>query len=116
MEQCAALLAAVGGTDAPGRLEPDVHLSYTYDVMDAVLTTRLPVATLERLRERARRMGTTPSRIVRGLLDRELGPGEPDVTALERTRRWVGAVRSVRVARGRDTRVALAAWQPDRRG
>jgi hypothetical protein len=83
--------------------------------MDAVLTTRLPVATLERLRERARRTGTTPSRIVRSLLDRELGSGGEDAPALERTRRWVGAVRSTRVARGRDARAALAAWHPDRR-
>ncbi|MGH7820140.1 MAG: hypothetical protein ACREQ9_10220 [Candidatus Binatia bacterium] len=84
--------------------------------MDAVLTTRVPVSTLERLRERARRTGTTPSRIIRSLLDRELGPAEQDVPALERTQRWVGAVRSVRVARGRDARAALAAWHPDRRG
>ena len=83
--------------------------------MNAVLTTRLSVATLERLRERARRTRTTPSRIVRSLLDRELGPTGGDVTLLERTRRWVGAVRSQRVAPGRDARAALDAWQPDRR-
>ena len=97
------------GLDGPHRS------SYAYYIMDAVLTARLPVSTLERLRERARRTGTTPSRIVRNLLDRELGPPDEDVPALERTRRWVGAVRSVRVTRGRDVRAALRVWHPDRR-
>jgi hypothetical protein len=84
--------------------------------MNAVFTARLPVATMQRLRERARRLGTTPSDLVRKLLDRELGPTEADVPALERTRRWVGAVRSGSVSAGRDARAALAGWNPDRRG
>lgn len=84
--------------------------------MNAVLTARLPVAMLQQLRKRARQLGTTPSVLVRRLLDRELGPTKADAPALERTRRWVGAVRSERVAAGRDARAALARWDPDRRG
>ncbi len=74
------------------------------------------MATLKRLRERARQVGITPSALVRKLLDRELGPTDADAPVLERTRRWVGAVRSTRVAPGRDVRVALRGWDPDRRG
>jgi hypothetical protein len=84
--------------------------------MNALLTARLPVATLKRLRERARQAGTTPSALVRKLLDRELGPTDADAPLLERTRRWVGSVRSEHVPRGKDARRALADWYPDRRG
>jgi hypothetical protein len=84
--------------------------------MNALLTARLPVATWKRLRERARQIGTTPSALVRELLDRELGPTAEDAPVLERTRRWVGAVRSARVAPGRDARATLKGWKPDRRG
>jgi hypothetical protein len=98
------------------RLDQGTVLSYTYYTMNAVFTARLPVATLKRLRERARQIGTTPSGLVRSLLDRELGPTDADAAALDRTRRWVGAVRSTRVTPGRDARAALAVWNPDRRG
>jgi len=84
--------------------------------MNAVLTARLPASLMKRLRERARQAGTTPSRIVRALLDEELGPTSEDRPVLELTRRWVGAVRDQRVPAGRNARSALKRWSPDRRG
>ncbi len=90
-------------------------MSYTY-YMDAVMTARLPAAMARRLRERARQLGTSPSALIRAMLDRELGPTRDDASALALTRRWVGAVRSAKVPAGRDAREALAGWNPDRRG
>jgi len=84
--------------------------------MNEVLTTRLPASLLKRLRERARQVGTTPSALVRELLEQELGPTPADPAALDLTRRWVGAIRSERVTSGRHARTALRSWIPDRRG
>jgi hypothetical protein len=91
-------------------------LSYTYDIMNEILTTRLPASLLKRLRERARKAGTTPSALVRALLEEQLGATTADKSALELTRRWVGAIRSDVVVPGRRARSALAGWRPDRRG
>jgi len=86
-----------------------------YD-MSTLLSTRIPRHLMERLKERARRDHTTPSRIVRDVLIRELGAAGGQSTALERTKRHVGAVRSRQVPHARDARAALDAWAPDRRG
>jgi hypothetical protein len=81
------------------------------------LTIRLNRRQLVRLRARARAEGMTPSAVVRAVLDRELA--ESDVegqTVGERSRRWVGAIRSVRAVHGCAEREATEAWDPDRRG
>jgi predicted DNA-binding protein len=83
--------------------------------MNEVLTTRLPAPLLARLRERARQTGTTPSALVRALLEQELGTPATDTSAMDLTRRWVGSIRSGRI-HGRDAREALRKWKPDRRG
>lgn len=80
------------------------------------LTVRLPGPALRKVKERARALGTTPSELVRRALEEQLGPAGEERTALERTRRWVGAVRDARLPAGRDAREALEGWEPDRRG
>jgi hypothetical protein len=95
---------------------PQARCHTCITTMNAVLTARLPASLMKRLRERARRAGTTPSRIVRALLDEELGPTSEDRPVLELTRSWVGAVRDRRVPAGRNARSALKRWSPDRRG
>jgi hypothetical protein len=85
--------------------------------LDSTLTIRLNRRELRRLRARARAAGTTPSAVVREVLDRELA--EPDTegaTLGERSQRWVGAIRNARAARGRRARAAVETWDPDRRG
>jgi len=84
--------------------------------LDRVLTLRLPARAARRLTEHARSVGKTPSAVVRDLLARELGAGDDDATLIERTRRFVGAIRDERVSHGRDARSALKKWSPDRRG
>ena len=82
----------------------------------STITLRLDARKLRRLRRRAKALGTTPSGLVRAVLDRELADPKDEGTTLgDRSRRWIGAVRSARVAAGRDTREALAGWNPDRR-
>jgi hypothetical protein len=85
--------------------------------LGSTLTIRLSPRELRRLRAWARAAGTTPSAVVRAVLDRELA--EPDAegaTLGERSGPWVGAIRSARVAHGRDARQLIEAWGPDRRG
>ncbi|MGO8995166.1 MAG: hypothetical protein ACLQVI_17765 [Polyangiaceae bacterium] len=83
----------------------------------STLTIRLTSRELKRLRARALSLGTTPSAIVRAAVERELAePDENGPTLGERSRRWVGAVRSGRAPNGRDARAALETWNPDRRG
>jgi hypothetical protein len=84
--------------------------------MSGTLTVRLSGPALPRVRARARSLGLTSSALVRALLERETGPLEGEPAALELTRRWVGAVRTRRVAPGRSARRTLAEWNPDRRG
>jgi hypothetical protein len=78
------------------------------------ITVRLSEPAARRLRERARSEGVTPSALVRDLLARELGNDEGGL--VERTAKWIGAIRDPRVAAGRDARRELDAWRPDRRG
>jgi len=85
--------------------------------LDSTLTIRLSPRELRSLRARARAAGTTPSAIVRSVLDRELAtPDTEGPTLGERSRRWVGAIRSTRAVGGRAAREATGAWDPDRRG
>lgn len=84
--------------------------------MTGTLTIRLPGPALRKVKDRARALGTTPSELVRRAVEKELGPATTDRTALERTRRWVGSIRSSEVPAGRDARKALEGWEPDRRG
>jgi hypothetical protein len=83
----------------------------------STLTIRLTSEEASRLRKRARAAGTTPSAVVRSMIDRDLGEADVDEQTLgEKSRRWVGSIRSERVARGRAARKTLASWNPDRRG
>jgi hypothetical protein len=110
------------GTDGAGpsallRSGLDVlQLSYMSD-LSVSLTIRLSSLELRRLRERARAAKTTPSAVVRALLEKDLAQPERDTKTLgARSSRWVGAVRDSRIAPAREAREALAGWQPDRRG
>jgi hypothetical protein len=80
------------------------------------MTIRLPGPMMRLLRVRARAEHVTPSELVRRLLEREVGGGQREPSALELTRRWVGSVRRRDVPAGRDARGALDDWSPDRRG
>jgi hypothetical protein len=83
----------------------------------ASLTVRLPAPELRRLKERARMAKTTPSAMVRNMVEKTLAEPERETTTLgARSARWVGAVSDARVAPGRATREALPGWSPDRRG
>ncbi len=74
------------------------------------LTIHLSRRELERLRTRARSLGTTPSAVLRSLLEREIGELDGHAPTLgERSRRWVGAVNSAQVPHGRSARAALGA-------
>ena len=84
--------------------------------MTATLTIRLPGPAMRRVRARARALGISPSDLVRTALEREIGALPTERSAYELSKRWVGAVKSTRVAPGRDARAELADWAPDRRG
>lgn len=58
----------------------------------------------------------TPSELVRALLEREAGVVGGEPSALELTKRWIGAVSAPAAVPGRDARSALERWEPDRRG
>ena len=93
-----------------------LQLSYMSD-LSASLTIRLSSIELRRLQERARASKTTPSAVVRALLERDLAEPERETRTLGvRSARWVGAVSDPRVTPGRKAREALAGWSPDRRG
>jgi dephospho-CoA kinase len=82
--------------------------------LGATITIRLSPEELRRLRARARAAKTTPSAIVRELLERDLGELDDDGPTLgELSRPWIGAISRVRLPRGRDARQALARWKPD---
>lgn len=84
--------------------------------MTRTLTIRLSGPAMKKVKSRAAALGVTPSELVRSVLEREVGAsseGEP--SALELTRRFVGAVKSRSAARGRDAREELEGWLPDRR-
>jgi hypothetical protein len=83
--------------------------------LQATLTVRLPQPALRRLRARARAMGVTPSDLVRGALEREVGPLGEDASAFEMTRDLIGALHGAASA-GRDATAELETWNPDRRG
>jgi hypothetical protein len=59
-------------------------------------------------------MGVTPSDLVRGALERELGPLAEEATAADMTREWIGVLRGPGPD-ARDARSVLDAWNPDRR-
>ncbi len=81
------------------------------------ITIRVSAEELRRLRARASAGKTTPSAIVRRLLEYDLAEAVEDGPPLgELSRSWVGSVSHAQVARGRSTRRALAPWNPDRRG
>jgi hypothetical protein len=51
------------------------------------------------------------------MIDRDLlGDDDDERTLGEKSRRWVGAIRSAHVPVARAARKTLASWDPDRRG
>ena len=100
-------------------MTPNEPVSYMYDMpkapMSAAVTVRISAAAVRRLQTRARARGVSTSALIRDLLEHETGPVEGEPSALELTHRWVGAIRSRAVPRGRAIRRALADWPPDRR-
>gem|GEM_PF-5498007 len=86
--------------------------------LKGTLTIRLSMPALRQLKLRAREMQTTPSDLVRGVLEREMMPAdlENGPSAYELSRKWVGKIDSRSVVPGRRARAALRDWKPDRRG
>jgi hypothetical protein len=71
---------------------------------------------MRKVKARARELGVTPSRLVRDVVEREIGVTGAETSLYELTTRWVGSVRSSAVTPGRDARAILDDWRPDRRG
>jgi predicted DNA-binding protein len=86
--------------------------------LKATVTIRLPEELVARLKARAHQVGATPSEIIRSVLERALADSEIEdgPTAYQRSRQWVGSIRSTAVPPGRAAREALEDWEPDRRG
>ncbi|HEX6274720.1 MAG TPA: hypothetical protein VFZ53_16880 [Polyangiaceae bacterium] len=82
----------------------------------STLTVRLPTATIARVRERARSLGVTPSRLVRATLEKELGGALNESDLFSVTRPFIGSVNGGRRAAARHVRRDLDRWNPDRRG
>jgi len=86
--------------------------------LKGTLTIRLSKPALRRLKLRAKEIGSTPSDIVRSLLQQELASFNPEggLSAYELSSEWIGRINSRSVIPGRDARTALKGWKPDRRG
>jgi hypothetical protein len=79
------------------------------------LTVRLDSGTLRLVRARAKARRISTSDVVRELIEAELKPAKADVSALDLTKAWVGAIHDANIAPGASAREALAEWSPDRR-
>lgn len=79
------------------------------------LTVRLKSGTLRLVRARAKARKMSASDVVRELIEAELNPATPNVSALDLTKAWVGAIHDANLAPGASAREALADWSPDRR-
>jgi hypothetical protein len=84
--------------------------------MTGTLTIRLPGPAMRKIQAQASALGVTPSKLVRDVIERELGTPDHEATAFELTSKWVGSIRSATAPHGRDTRETLQDWKPDRRG
>lgn len=84
--------------------------------MSGSLTVRLGAPAMRKIRARARSLGVTPSRLVRDVIEREVGVTGGEASLYELTSTWVGSVNDSTASAGRDTREALQDWRPDRRG
>ncbi len=85
--------------------------------MQGTLTIRLDDSSARALRERARAENRSASDLVRSLIEREVGTAATqEPTAMEKSRRFVGSVKSGPVVGGRRSRELLENWNPDRRG
>lgn len=79
------------------------------------ITIRLDTESARVLRKTARERRQSVSEVVRSLIERDLaGSSEPRRSALEKSIKYVGAVRAP--TSGRESREALEGWSPDRRG
>jgi predicted transcriptional regulator len=84
--------------------------------MTRTMTIRLSGPARRRVHLRARALGITPSALIRAVLEEQIGAAAAEPGAFALTRRWIGSVRSGRVAAGREARRELDGWNPDRRG
>ena len=78
------------------------------------ITVRLGPRALRLVRARAKEKKVSTSDVVRALIEGELQPAS-NVSALELSRSWVGAIRDARIAPGERARKTLETWNPDRR-
>lgn len=78
------------------------------------ITVRLGARALKLVRARARAQQVSTSDVVRALIEAQLTEA-PEVSALELSRRWVGAIRDAKLPAGAKVREALSDWSPDRR-
>lgn len=84
--------------------------------MSGSLTVRLGAPAMRKIRARARRLGVTPSQLVRDVIEQAVGATGGEASLYQLTSKWVGCVSSPSAPAGRDAREALQDWQPDRRG
>jgi predicted DNA-binding protein len=86
--------------------------------LTGTLTVRLPVPLERRLARRAKARGTTPSSVVRSLIEQEVGldDDERQPSALELLGDLVGVMASTRVPAARDSKKALPGLVFNRRG
>jgi predicted DNA-binding protein len=88
------------------------------DKVTGTMTIRLSAPLERRLVKRAKNSGTTPSSLVRSILEREMrdeGTAVELPTTLERLGPLVGSIKSKPVPAGRDAKTALEMWVNDRR-
>lgn len=78
------------------------------------ITVRLGARALRLVRAQAKRKRVSTSDVVRELIETELQP-PAQLSALELSRAWVGALRDARIPQGARAREALEDWEPDRR-
>lgn len=83
--------------------------------MSGSLTVRLDAGTLRLVRARAKARKQSTSDVVRELIEAQLQPPRADVSALDLTKAWVGAIHDANLPPGASARDALADWAPDRR-
>lgn len=86
--------------------------------LKGTLTVRLDAEVAEKLKKKAEARNQTASEFVRTLIASDVGPEyETGPTALARSRRFVGALKSgPRSDPGAKAREVFEAWNPDRRG
>ena len=75
---------------------------------------RLGARSLRLVRAQAKARHISTSDLVRALIEAQFAEA-PEVSALDLSRGWVGAIRDAKLPAGAKAREALGDWNPDRR-